>query len=228
MTFGVSGTHASSYTVTQPSPTITASIYSSAVWTSTANNESWSTAGDWQNNVAGTGAGNTADFSQVDITADTTVNLDQNYTIGNLVFGNTDSNPNANWILANNTLTLAGTTPTVTVGSLGTGKSATISSAIAGTQGLTKAGNGTLTLSGADTYSGNTTISAGTLALDDGLRRSAVGGGAYAAANVTLMATTLDTAAEFQPWPALGAGSTLDASAGQTLTVNTLLPAPAH
>ncbi|MFD0895112.1 autotransporter-associated beta strand repeat-containing protein [Luteolibacter ambystomatis] len=60
-----------------------------------------------------------------------------------------------------NILTLAGTTPTVTV--TNSGESAIISAIIAGTAGLTKAGAGTLTLSGTNTYTGDTTISSGTL-----------------------------------------------------------------
>jgi autotransporter-associated beta strand protein len=59
-----------------------------------------------------------------------------------------------------NTLTLAGATPTV---SMASGISATISSVIAGTAGLTKAGLGTLTVSGANTYTGATAVNAGTL-----------------------------------------------------------------
>lgn len=43
------------------------------------------------------------------------------------------------------------------------GQSITISQTLGGTGGLTKLGSGTLTLSGANTYAGNTTVSAGTL-----------------------------------------------------------------
>ena len=168
VTFGLSGANASSYTLTQPSPSVTASILNSAVWTNTVSGLNWSTAGNWSNNVVATNVGNTADFSQVAITADTTVNLDTNYTIGNLVFGNTAPSPSANWFLTDNTLTLAGTNPTVTVGSLGTGEAATISSTIAGTQGLTKAGSGNLALGAYNTYTGNTVVNGGTLTLNAG------------------------------------------------------------
>ena len=65
-------------------------------------------------------------------------------------------------------MTLAGGTPTVTVNALGTGKSAAISAAVAGSSGLVKAGAGTLTLGGTNTLGGNVTISAGTLALGSG------------------------------------------------------------
>jgi autotransporter-associated beta strand protein len=58
------------------------------------------------------------------------------------------------------TLTLNGSTPTITSA---TGVSAEISSAIAGSAGLTKAGAGTLILSGTNTFSGNVTVSAGAL-----------------------------------------------------------------
>jgi len=60
--------------------------------------------------------------------------------------------------------TVAGGTPTLTVGA--NGDSGTFSGVIkntAGTLALTKSGSGTETLSGANTYSGVTTISAGTL-----------------------------------------------------------------
>jgi len=157
VTFAVSGTHASSYTLTQPG--VTASIMTTLVWSSTSSGLNWSTPANWLNNVVATGLGETADFSQVDITADTTVNLDQNYTIGSLIFGNTDASPNANWTLTGNVLT----TTNITVNALGTGKAAIINSAIGGSGKLYKAGSGTLSLTASNSYSGGTTLSAGTL-----------------------------------------------------------------
>ncbi len=66
------------------------------------------------------------------------------------------------YLLQGGTLTLDGVTPTLTAGP---GISATISSIVAGSSGLTKAGTGTITLQGVNTYTGGTTLaaSAGTL-----------------------------------------------------------------
>lgn len=64
------------------------------------------------------------------------------------------------YTLSSGTITLAGTTPTITAN-----VNASIGSTLQGTNGLTKAGAGTLTLSVANTYTGGTTISAGTLAI---------------------------------------------------------------
>jgi fibronectin-binding autotransporter adhesin len=64
-------------------------------------------------------------------------------------------------------LTLAGTTPSISVNPLANGKAATISSVMAGTAGLTKVGTGALTLGGAtDTFTGGLKLNAGTLTLD--------------------------------------------------------------
>lgn len=59
------------------------------------------------------------------------------------------------------TLNLVGTGPSISVANLG--HTATIQSVITGNSGLVKTGAGRLVLSGANTYTGGTTISAGTL-----------------------------------------------------------------
>lgn len=61
---------------------------------------------------------------------------------------------------AANPLTLGGSTPTITANG-----NAIISAVIVGTAGLTKAGAGTLTLSGNNTFSGNVNVNAGILSL---------------------------------------------------------------
>lgn len=81
-----------------------------------------------------------------------TVTLGTPITANALIFNTTG------YTLSGGTLTLAGTTPTITVN---TGTD-TIGSVIAGTAGLTKSGAGTLLLSGANTFSGGITVNTGT------------------------------------------------------------------
>ncbi|MGC4017359.1 MAG: M60 family metallopeptidase [Luteolibacter sp.] len=127
---------------------------------------SWSTAANWNSSIIANGANNTADFSTLNLTADTTVTLDGARTIGNLIFG--DTTPSHNWTLSTGTgdpLTLSVTTgtPTVTVNN----QTATLSTILTGTQGLTKAGSGTLILSGANTLTGVINANAGTLIISN-------------------------------------------------------------
>ena len=65
--------------------------------------------------------------------------------------------------------------------------------AIAGTGALTKIGTGTQVLSGANSYNGNTTVSAGTLALVGGSQASAITVGAGASLGFTLNSPTTST-----------------------------------
>jgi autotransporter-associated beta strand protein len=169
-TFTLGGAAAGNYTVTQPTGfSLTASIVGTGVWTNTIASANWGDSVNWTNGIVATNSGNTADFSQADLVADATVNLATPLTIGNLIFGDANTNTAAGWTLANNLnpaniLTLDATTPpTVTVNALGIGKSVTISAVVAGTNGLTKTGNGTLILSAANTYTNGTTINAGTV-----------------------------------------------------------------
>ena len=149
------------------SPTVHAT---DGTWNTTANNSLWGTPGNWLAGIA-SGSGATARFDTLDLTADTTVRLEVSRTIGKLIFGDTDPATAFGWTLDNNggtgnILTLADTTPTITVNALGGDSSVTLSSVIAGSSGLTKDGAGTLTLSGtANTYTGRTVIAGGTLAI---------------------------------------------------------------
>ena len=65
----------------------------------------------------------------------------------------------------NQTLTLSGTTPTITVA---TGLSPTIHAPIVGTSGLTLVGPGNLILTGSNSYTGGTTINSGTATVNVG------------------------------------------------------------
>lgn len=136
-------------------------------WTSAAGG-SWNTPGNWLSDTAAD-SGFTANFNTLNITADTTVTVDTDRTIGNLVFGDTTPSSAASWILAGagdpaGKLILAGATPTITVNALGTGKNATITATLDGTSGFTKAGAGTLVLNNiTNTISGPVVLSTGIL-----------------------------------------------------------------
>ena len=87
-------------------------------------------------------------------------------SVSGTVFANTItySPVGGNFSIANGTITLAGTTPTINnydpAGSL------TLASTVAGSAGLVSRGAGTLVLSGNNTYTGTTTIKGGPLVLD--------------------------------------------------------------
>ena len=140
-------------------------------WTNTASGQLWQSGANWADGVVADGAGSTAAFNTLDIAADTTVRLDSARIIGGLVFGDTDTNSAAGWILDDNgdpanILTLAGTLPAITVEPLGAEKGAAVDTVLAGSSGLTKAGGGLLTLTRANTYGGETVIAGGELQLD--------------------------------------------------------------
>lgn len=128
----------------------------------------WSDAvpANWSGGTVAGGSGFTADFSTLDITANSTITLGAPRTIGNLIFADANTTTAGNWILAGNAtniLTLAGTTPTITVNALNASSITSISAIIDGTAGLTKAGTGILSLSGANTYTGGTSITVGSV-----------------------------------------------------------------
>ena len=90
------------------------------------------------------------------------------------------------YTLTGGTFTVGGVTPTITSNA---GVSTTISSILAGTAGLTKAGTGTLTLSGANTFSGGINVNAGTLSVTGNTRLGDAGNGVTMAGGTTLTTT---------------------------------------
>jgi fibronectin-binding autotransporter adhesin len=118
------------------------------------------------------------------------------------------------YTLSGGTLTLNGTTPTITVGG---GSGASISSTINGSSGLVKAGGGGLTLSGANGYSGGTTLSGGAITVGN---NSALGSGTLTMNGGTLTAgvgptTTLSNSLQID-----GSGSVFNAPSGANLELN--------
>ncbi len=148
--------------------TVTSAHAANGTWTGTTSPGLWSDTTNWSSSTIADGAGSTADFSTLDLPDGLFITaLDTPRTLGSLTFGDTDTATAGSWLVDNNIdplniLTLSGT-PTITVNALGTAATAEISAEIAGTEGLVKAGVGTFTLSGLNTYSGTTSVNAGTL-----------------------------------------------------------------
>ncbi len=135
---------------TQITANVSASTTNSGTWSVDASGN-WSNTNNWSSGTVANGAGNTANFSTLDLTANLTVTLDETLSIGELEFGTTAGTDN--WFLSpssGNGLTMSATTPSIVVGE----NTATVSVPLAGTSGLTKTGAGTLVLSGSNTISG--------------------------------------------------------------------------
>ena len=129
-------------------------------WTNTAGNAlNWGTGTNWSGGVAPNPvAGDTVDFSTVNIAANTTLTFGADRTAQLWKFG--DTSGSQTWtVSAGNSITLAGTTPTINV----VNGTTTLNNVLTGSSGFTKAGAGTLAFAGINTFSGNVTISAGTL-----------------------------------------------------------------
>jgi autotransporter-associated beta strand protein len=138
----------------------------SGVWINAAGG-SWTNSANWSGGVVATGIGRTADFRTLNLGANAIVTLDGPRVIGNLLFA--DITPSHNWALnpgANGSLTLDVTngTPTVTVSN----QTATLGVAVAGVDGLTKDGAGTLALSVQNPFTGGATVTGGILDLTGG------------------------------------------------------------
>jgi fibronectin-binding autotransporter adhesin len=124
-----------------------------------------------------------------------TVTLNAPITAHNLTF-----DVSTTYTLTGSTLTLAGATPTVT-----TNGTATINSILAGNAGLTKAGAGVLSLTGANTFSGGVNVTTGTLSVSGDSSLGAAGN-----------AINLSSGATFRSTGALAAGRVLTLLSGSS------------
>ena len=139
--------------------------YTSGLWIQDADGN-WGTSNNWSGGLIATGVSRIADFSTIDITADRTMTLDGARTIGGLRFG--DTSGSQNWILGGaNTLTLDGGSPNVPTIAVNQ-DTATISTPLAGSYGFAKTGNGTLTLTGANSVGGGLIVNAGSVSITGG------------------------------------------------------------
>jgi autotransporter-associated beta strand protein len=143
----------------------------SGTWTQLTTGGTWapSETSPWAGGIVAEGIDATADFGTLNITANNTVRYNYSGTIGHLIFA--DMTPGQSWTLDNNgnaanILTLATSLggPTITTNS----GSNIVGVELTGAQGLTKLGTGILVLSANNSYTGNTTISAGALRIGNG------------------------------------------------------------
>jgi autotransporter-associated beta strand protein len=139
--------------------------YTSSVWIQNANGN-WSASNNWSSGLVANGASRMADFSTINLAADRTVTLDGARTIGGLRFGETSGSQN--WTLAGgNTLTLDAGSPNVPTIAVNQ-NTATISTPLSGNYGFTKTGNGTLSLTGANSVGGGLAVNAGSVNITGG------------------------------------------------------------
>jgi len=146
----------------------------SGTWTNLLGG-SWAAAANWSGGTVAAGSDNTADFSTLTLSAAPTVTLDGARTLGNLIFG--DVGNSYGWTLNTGsgdplTLAVSSGSPTLTVN----GQTTTIGLVLAGTNGLTKAGNGILVLSGNNTYTNHTVVNQGFIQVSGSTGTLGVGG----------------------------------------------------
>jgi fibronectin-binding autotransporter adhesin len=139
-----------------------AALAASGTWSNTAGGTlNWDDSGNWASGTIADGADFNANFT-ANITAALNVNLNNAKSIGNITFTDSGTSSHDMTISGANTLTLDDADiPTINVTQ--NGRILTITSVIAGGEGLEKVGAGELNLQGNNIYTGGTTISAGRL-----------------------------------------------------------------
>jgi autotransporter-associated beta strand protein len=185
------------------------------IWAQTAGGtQNWTTNTNWEDAIVPAPTSSTTmDFSAVDLVADTALVLAAARTARIWKFG--DTSGTQNWTInSGNTMTLAGTTPTIEVKN----NTTQLNNVVAGTAGLTKTGTGTLFLNSNNSYTGVTRISAGTLqatTLANGGSNSSIGASPNAVGNLILNGGTLrytGAAVSTNRLFSLQASSSIDAS----------------
>jgi autotransporter-associated beta strand protein len=128
------------------------------------------------------------------------------------------------YTVQNNTVTLAGSTPTITVTTAA--HTATVSSKISGSNGLTKDGAGKAILTGANDYSGGTILTSGTLLANNssgsatGTGNVTVNGGTFGGTGAVSGAVTANNSGTIAPGGS--AATTIESlDLGGALTFNT-------
>ncbi|MEO5714862.1 MAG: LamG-like jellyroll fold domain-containing protein [Luteolibacter sp.] len=147
-------------------------VLGNGTWTSNSSG-TWSDKTKWSSNFPANGPGYSANFSTLNLAANTTVTLDRTRTIGTMTFG--DTSGTESWTLNSaddSKLNLAVTSgsPSIVVSQ----NTATLALGVSGTNGFTKTGIGTLVLNGDNSLSGTVILGgAGATSANDGTVRIA-------------------------------------------------------
>lgn len=130
------------------------SAQTNGTWAAPASGDYDNTA-SWVGGVIANGSGATADFSQIDLNGDISINIGSSRTLTNLIFGDTNLATGGTVEVASSsspisTVTLAGASPTITVNALTPTAFDDVFFApyLSGANGFTKQGAGILTLGG--------------------------------------------------------------------------------
>ena len=152
-------------------------------------------------------AGDVAVFQGESVAVTNAITVGSVQNISGISFGSTTTS--GNWIISGSTLNLSAAA-TFTVNASST---SSIGNVISGGFGLTKAGEGVLTLGGLNTYTGATAVSAGTLTLATGASMSSASLSVAAGANLILNSNATTSA--------LTGSGNVTIGNGATLTLNT-------
>ena len=146
----------------------------------------WSDTARWTGGLVANGAGYTADFSTLNITASRSVVLNSSRTIRRLKFG--DTSGAQTWTLlptGGSVLTLdsgSGASPSIVVNQ----NTATISAPLAGVNGLVKSGAGTLVLNGSNSLLGTLYVDTASTTAYEGIVRLAAANAAGGLASISI------------------------------------------
>jgi autotransporter-associated beta strand protein len=144
-------------------------ITGSGTWVSDAS-ANWGDAPRWSGNIVATGAGQTANFSTINITGNRTVTLDTSRTIGTLKFS--DTSGSQTWTITNNgAASLKLDTGSSSSPSIVVTNTVAIRAPVTGTNGFIKSGPGTLILSGDNSLSGPVYLDTSSSSKNDGIVR---------------------------------------------------------
>ena len=135
----------------------------------------WDTTTRWQDGNIATGANVVGRFTALDLNGVITVTNGQSRAIGGMTFADTDTTTAGGYQIVGSALTLSGTTPTITLGSLASSSRAQIDTVLAnvignlssltivGTNSTKAVVGGALVLTANNTYGGGTTLQNATL-----------------------------------------------------------------